>query len=190
MPARRAAAKQGSLELTASRYPAYLTGMTGLVPAKPFRKPAGTGDPKTTIRKHVILRADLSSEFTVSNTRDSVDMKQDSGQVTLQIWNLSNQPETGMVTLDDGQFVLSIPFAVSWFLSQVALFVCFGLLGTVFGNVIQASRGLISIGIGMLLVRWGLGKLDARISRRMWLRRIAAGILMTAAIILYAVSGA
>lgn len=88
------------------------------------------------------------------------------------------------------QFVLSIPFAVSWFLSQVALFVCFGLLGTVFGNVIQASRGLISIGIGMLLLHWGLGKLDARISRRMWLRRIAAGILMTAAIILYAVSGA
>lgn len=88
------------------------------------------------------------------------------------------------------QFVLAIPFAASWFFSQVALFVCFGLLGTVFGNVIQASCGLISIGIGMLLVRWGLGKLDARISRRMWLRRIAAGILMTAAIILYAVSGA
>lgn len=88
------------------------------------------------------------------------------------------------------QFVEAVPFAASWFFSQVALFVCFGLLGTVFGNVIQASRGLISIGIGMLLVRWGLGKLDARISRRMWLRRIAAGILMTAAIILYAVSGA
>lgn len=97
--ASRVAAKQGCLKLTASRYPAYLTGMTGLVPVKPFRKPAGTGVPKTTIRKHVILRADLSSEFTVSNTRDSVDMKQDSGRVTLQIWNLSNQPETGMVTL-------------------------------------------------------------------------------------------
>ena len=88
------------------------------------------------------------------------------------------------------QFVLAIPFAASWFFSQVALFVCFGLLGAVFGNVIQASRGLISIGIGMLLLRFGLGNLDARISRRMWLRRIAAGVLMTAAIILYAVSGA
>ena len=73
------------------------------------------------------------------------------------------------------QFVLAIPFAASWFFSQVALFVCFGLLGAVFGNVIQASRGLISIGIGMLLLRFGLGNLDARISRRMWLRRIAAG---------------
>ena len=86
------------------------------------------------------------------------------------------------------QFVKAAPFAVSWYLSQVALFVCFGLLGTVFGNVIQASRGLISIALGILLLHYGFGRLDARISRAMWLRRAAAAILMAAGIILYSLA--
>ena len=88
------------------------------------------------------------------------------------------------------QFVLALPFAVTWFLSQVVLFVCFGLLGTVFGNVIQASRGLISIGIGIVLLRFGLGKLDAEISGEMWIRRIVAAVLMTAGIVLYSLASA
>ncbi len=86
------------------------------------------------------------------------------------------------------QFIRSAPFALAWYLSQVALFVCFGMLGTVFGNVIQASRGLISIAIGMLLLHYGLGKLDAEIGGSMWLRRAIAAILMTAGIILYSLA--
>ena len=86
------------------------------------------------------------------------------------------------------QFIKSLPFALTWYLSQVALFVCFGRLGTVFGNVIQASRGLISIGLGILLLAIGLGKLDSRITPAMWVRRIAAAILMTAGIVLYSVA--
>ena len=86
------------------------------------------------------------------------------------------------------QFIRSAPFAFAWYLSQVALFVCFGMLGTVFGNVIQASRGLISIAIGMLLLHYGFGKLDAKISGSMWLRRAIAAILMTAGIILYSLA--
>ncbi len=87
------------------------------------------------------------------------------------------------------QFVKAAPFAVTWYLSQVALFVCFGLLGTVFGNVIQASRGLISIGLGILLLYLGLGRLDSRITPAMWARRIAAAVLMTAGIVLYSIAG-
>lgn len=86
------------------------------------------------------------------------------------------------------QFVCAIPFGVAWYLSQAALFVCFGLLGVVFGNVIQASRGLFSIVFGILVVALGHVRLDARISRRMWLRRAAAAVLMAVAIILYAVA--
>lgn len=86
------------------------------------------------------------------------------------------------------QFVRAIPFSVAWFFSQVFLFLCFGCLGTVFGNVIQASRGLISVAIGIVLFRIGLGRLDSEISRAMWLRRIAAAILMTAGIVLYSLA--
>lgn len=87
------------------------------------------------------------------------------------------------------QFVMAIPFGACWLFSQIALFVCFGFLGTVFGNVVQSSRGLISIALGVLLMHLGLGKLDATIPRRMWIRRGVAAALMAAAIILYALAG-
>ncbi len=86
------------------------------------------------------------------------------------------------------QFLHAIPFAAAWYFSQVALFVCFGLLGTVFGNVIQASRGLISIALGMLLLHFGLGKFDAKISGAMWVRRAIASVLMALGIILYSLA--
>ena len=39
--------------------------------------------------------------------------------------------------------------------------------------------------LGILLLHYGFGRLDARISRAMWLRRAAAAILLAAGIILY-----
>ena len=86
------------------------------------------------------------------------------------------------------QFLHAAPFAGVWYFSQVALFVCFGLLGTVFGNVIQASRGMISIALGVLLFRFGLGKFDAKIGPGMWLRRAVASVLMALGIILYSLA--
>jgi drug/metabolite transporter (DMT)-like permease len=86
------------------------------------------------------------------------------------------------------QFIRAIPFGAAWYLSQAALFVCFGLLGVVFGNVIQSSRGLFSIAFGILAVALGHARLDARISPRMWVRRAAAAVLMAIAIILYSVA--
>ncbi len=86
------------------------------------------------------------------------------------------------------QFVDSMPFAAAWFVSQITLFICFGILGTVFGNVIQASRGLISIALAIALSFMGLGRLDSQISRAMWIRRIASAVLMTAGIVLYSLA--
>ncbi len=86
------------------------------------------------------------------------------------------------------QFVMAMPFGLAWFLSQVSLFICFGLLGTVFGNVIQSSRGLFSIGLGIILLHYGYGKLDAKIGGKMWLRRGIAAALMTIAIIIYSLA--
>lgn len=87
------------------------------------------------------------------------------------------------------QFVLAVPFAVTWYLSQMLLFVCFGSIGTVFGNVIQASRGVMSVAMGWLLLRRnGPGCGETGISGRMWLRRLAAAILMMLGIALYSLA--
>ena len=78
------------------------------------------------------------------------------------------------------------PYGVLYFSSQVALFVSFGLIGPVFANVIQSSRGMISVAIGIMLCRVGLSNLDANGDKKLWIRRMICAIIMTAAIILYA----
>ena len=72
----------------------------------------------------------------------------------------------------------SIPFAALWLPSQFSLLICFGLLDPVFGNVIQASRGIISVFLGMLVCRLGLNVMENKISGKLWIRRILAALLM------------
>ena len=78
------------------------------------------------------------------------------------------------------------PYGVLYFSSQVALFVSFGLVGPVFANVVQSSRGMISVGIGVLLCRIGWSSLDVKGDRKLWIRRMICAVIMTTAIILYA----
>ncbi len=79
----------------------------------------------------------------------------------------------------------ALPHATSWFLAMCCLFSCFAAVGVVAGNMLQASRGLLSIAIGMLITRLGLLHLDNLNSRRTLLQRGFGAIGMTAAILLY-----
>ena len=76
----------------------------------------------------------------------------------------------------------AIPFALFWLPSQFTVLICFGLLDPVFGNVIQASRGVISVFLGMLACRIGLNVMECRISKKLWIRRILAALLMVGGI--------
>ncbi len=86
------------------------------------------------------------------------------------------------------QFLLSAPYALLWLSSQVFLMGCFALVLPVFGNVILASRGLFSVVLGAMLSFVGLQKLDAVISRKQWILRAIAAILMIGAIAVYSFS--
>lgn len=81
--------------------------------------------------------------------------------------------------------VSAVPFALCWFGAMIFLFACFGAIGTVFGNIIQSSRGLISVLIGALLLRAGYVDLETKVDRRAFLRRVVAAVLMMVAIGLY-----
>ncbi len=116
-----------------------------------------------------------------STIRDAIGMV----AVCYAILGLATLPLLRKYRWTKQQFVRAVPFGLAWFFSQATLFVCFGLLGVVFGNVIQSSRGLFSIALGILVVAMGHGRLDVKISRHMWMRRIVAALLMAAAIILY-----
>ena len=85
----------------------------------------------------------------------------------------------------DRNFALSAPYALFWLLSQASLFMCYGLLLPVFGNVILASRGMFSVLLGALLAYFGIKNVDAKISRKQWIRRAFAALLMILAIAVY-----
>ena len=81
----------------------------------------------------------------------------------------------------------AVPFGLAWYYAMTVLFVCFGMLGTVFGNVVQSSRGLFSILLGVLLAGLGATRIEARVSAGAWLRRSLAAVLMMVAIYLYSI---
>ncbi len=76
-------------------------------------------------------------------------------------------------------------YAVAWLGGMAALYVCFGLVGAVLGNVLQSTRGVMAIVIGAALARAGWHDLEERVDRATFLRRVAAGGLMIAAIAVY-----
>jgi hypothetical protein len=78
------------------------------------------------------------------------------------------------------------PYAAVWFVAMMALYACFATCGIVLGNIVQNTRGLISIALGWLVARAGRVDLEERVSRAVLVRRVAAAVLLLAAIALYA----
>ncbi len=84
-------------------------------------------------------------------------------------------------------WVAASQYASAWLLSMVGLYCCFGLVGVVFGNILQSTRGVMSVAIGAALAHLGWHELEQKIDRATLLRRLAAALLMTAAIALYVI---
>jgi hypothetical protein len=74
-----------------------------------------------------------------------------------------------------------------WLGGMAALYACFGLLGPVFGNVLQSSRGVLAVVFGAALAHLGWHELEQRVDRATLIRRVAAALLMTGAIAAYVI---
>lgn len=83
------------------------------------------------------------------------------------------------------EWLSAAPWAMSWLMAMILLFGCFAIVNVVYGNIIQSTRGLISIFMGAALAAGGLVHLEQRVSRGIFWRRVAAGCLMVLAIVLY-----
>ncbi len=79
----------------------------------------------------------------------------------------------------------AVPYATAWFISMFFLYITFDRVGVVFGNIIQSTRGLMSIGLGVMIGRLGMIDLETRVANHVVARRLAGAVLMTAAIVLY-----
>lgn len=83
----------------------------------------------------------------------------------------------------------ALPQAVCWIISMGGLYVCFGLLGAAFGNVVQASRGVISLLLGIIVSFISADAvLEQKQSVSVWIRRTIAALMMFGAIVMYALT--
>lgn len=84
----------------------------------------------------------------------------------------------------------ALGYAATWLVSMVALYICFALVGPVFGTILQSTRGLFSVVLGAVLAHGGWHELEPPVTRAAFLRRLAAAAFMTAAIAVYSVDSA
>jgi drug/metabolite transporter (DMT)-like permease len=92
-----------------------------------------------------------------------------------------------LAPLTRADWVASAQYAGAWLGSMTGLYCCFGLVGVVFGNILQATRGPMSVALGALLAHLGWHELEQRVDRGTFLRRFAAAALMTVAIAVYVI---
>lgn len=78
-------------------------------------------------------------------------------------------------------------YATTWLIGMASLYTCFGLIGAVFGNILQSTRGVMAIVMGAALAHLGWHGIETRVDRQTLLLRIVAAALMTAAIALYVI---
>jgi drug/metabolite transporter (DMT)-like permease len=88
-------------------------------------------------------------------------------------------------TKSTARWKAAFPFAVFWFLGILFLFGCFASIGVVFGNIVQSTRGIVSLAMGWAVARRGHEHIEEKISGRVFGVRAAAGGLMLAAIALF-----
>ncbi|AVM46768.1 hypothetical protein C5Q97_19440 [Victivallales bacterium CCUG 44730] len=105
-------AADGKLKLEATRLPAFLSGLSGLTPAVPFRAVAKRGASADGFDRTIVFRTELSDDFVLSSGKDSVDVKKDNAKLKLQVFNLSDRAKSGRIAVSGGK-VTGVPEAVT-----------------------------------------------------------------------------
>jgi hypothetical protein len=96
-------------------------------------------------------------------------------------------PVAGMDSLKEWQYAL--PFAISWLSAMCFLFACFNTIGVLYGNLIQATRGLMTVVMGAAIGRLGFVRIEPVMGRVLFVRRVLAALLMFLAIAVYLLAG-
>ena len=84
-----------------------------------------------------------------------------------------------------GHWKGSAPYAASWLTAMICLFSCFALTNIILGNILQSTRGLMSIALGVFIVKLGHHHIESHAPLRVVLQRGVAAAMMVGAIALY-----
>ena len=86
---------------------------------------------------------------------------------------------------DSDDWTTALPFAGTWYTCMLCLFAALAMIGPVMGNIVLATRGLFSIGLGVLLASMGMLHLERHVAGSVLMRRAIAAVMMIIAIALY-----
>lgn len=101
------AASNGTLNLEATRFPAYVAGLRGLSATIPARAPGKVNPyvPKADEDLSVIIRVDLNTnDFEIAWQKTCAVLKGDTGRMRLQVWNMGDTAKTGRIAVSSGTF--------------------------------------------------------------------------------------
>jgi drug/metabolite transporter (DMT)-like permease len=84
-----------------------------------------------------------------------------------------------------GSWTGAAHYATAWLGAMASLYICFGLVGAVFGNVLQSTRGVMAVAAGAVLARSGWHDLEEPCDRGTLVRRFIAAALMATAIAIF-----
>lgn len=76
-------------------------------------------------------------------------------------------------------------FSAVWTLAMIFLFSCFAFIGPIYGNILQSTRGIISIAMGAIIAKLGHHHLEKKVSPKVFIARIIAALILIAAITMY-----
>ena len=82
----------------------------------------------------------------------------------------------------------AIAFSCWWFAAMLFLFACFGLIGPLFGNIVQSARGIIAVLLGAAIAKFAWSEHEEKLARPVLIRRIAAALLITCSIVIFALA--
>jgi len=83
----------------------------------------------------------------------------------------------------------AIPFSIFWYTAMLCLFGCFGTVGIIFGNILQSTRGIISVVLAAFVSMMGFHLIEQKVTRYVLIKRIFAAALMTAAVAIFKIYG-
>jgi drug/metabolite transporter (DMT)-like permease len=82
----------------------------------------------------------------------------------------------------------ALAFSCWWFTAMLLLFACFGIIGPLFGNLVQSGRGIIAVVLGAVIAKFGWSEHEEKLSHSVLIRRIAAASLIAGSIVLFALT--
>lgn len=96
--------EKGDAVLVATRFPAYLTGLSGLKAKTIAPVAESSGVDVSDMDRSIVAKATMLDSFSIARTKDSIDWEGDSGRMRIELYNFSDMDKRGRLHISGGRF--------------------------------------------------------------------------------------